>query len=141
MARVRLLLTIVISIEALAFAFSAYLHTGSRLSFLPGFFHDPQIVGAPIVEGACGVLLGIAALLTIFGLGSAWAVAVGAHLTAIVADVMGMILIAVGAGPDSPYNYLFHRVGLAVLVVVLGCLLTRPARSALRRSGTARIAG
>lgn len=127
------MLTIVISIEALAFAFSGYLHTGNRPAFLPGFFHDPQIVGAPIVEGACGVLLGLAALLTAFHLGAAWAMAVGAHVTAIVADIMGMTLIALGAGPDSPFNYLFHRVGIAVLVVALACLLTRPARSALRQ--------
>jgi hypothetical protein len=140
MVRLRLSLAGVFAIEAVAFVLSAYLHTGNRVAFLLGFFHDPAIRGAPIVEAACGLLLGAAALLSAGGSGAAWAAAVVAHITAIVADAIGMILIAVGAGPDSPFNYLFHRAGVAVLVLVLGCLVSRPARNALGREGSAPLA-
>lgn len=131
MGRLRTLIAVIVGIEALAFLFSALLHTGARISFLPAFFHDPQIRGAPIVEAACGVFLGVAALLVIFRLGPTWGIAVSAHVTSIAADVVGMILIAVGAGPDSPFNYLFHRVGVAILIVVLLSLFTRPVRAAM----------
>lgn len=47
----RALIALVIWLEAAGFALGAVLHTGIRISFLPGFFHDPQILGATVVEG------------------------------------------------------------------------------------------
>jgi hypothetical protein len=131
----RAVIAIVVWIEAIAFLFSAYLHTGNYLSFLPDFFRDPEIRGAPVVEGACGIFLAVAAVVVTWNLANAWGLAVVAHGAAIVADIVGMILIAMGAGPDSPFNYYFHRVGVAILIIVLGCLFTLPARMALRGGG------
>lgn len=124
-------LTTAIAVEAFCFAFAALLHTGVRPPFLPDFFHDPRIVGASVVEGLCAIVLAIAAIL----LGSAsrqgWAVAVGAVGFSIIADILGMVLIALGFGPDSPFNFLFHRIGVTVLVVTLA-ILVAPARLSLR---------
>jgi len=124
-------LTATIAVEAFSFAFAALLHTGMRPPVLPDFFHDPRIVGATLVEGLCAIVLAIAALL----LGSTnrrgWPVAVSAVTFSIVADIVGMVLIALGFGPDSPFNFLFHRIGVTVLVITLAVLLA-PARPSLR---------
>jgi hypothetical protein len=126
-------------IGALAFAFSAYLHTGSWFSFLPDVFRDPPIRGAPEVEGACALLLGAAAVLTALPRRGAWRTAFVALAFSAVADGLGMILIALGAGPDSPFNFWFHRIGITILVIVLGSLFTRPVRNALRKGETATV--
>jgi hypothetical protein len=126
-----MLIAAIIWIEALAFFFAAVLHTGVRISVLPEFFNDPTIVGATVVEGMCGAILALAAFLVSSRRAEAWGTAVGSHVFSITADVFGMILIAVGAGPDSPFNFLFHRIGISILAVVLVLLFTRPARGAL----------
>ncbi len=124
-------LTAIVAVEAFGFAFAALLHTGVRIAFLPDFFHDPLIIGATVVEGLCAIVLGIAAIL----LGSAhrrgWPFAVGAVVFSIVADIFGMALLTLGFGPDSPFNFLFHRVGVTLLVITLAVLVA-PARPSLR---------
>ena len=124
-------LTATIAVEAFCFTFAAILHTGVRIAFLPDFFHDPRIVGATVVEGLCAILLAIAAM----SLGSAhrrgWAFAVGAVAFSIGADIFGMALLALGFGPDSPFNFLFHRIGVTLLVITLAVLVA-PARPSLR---------
>ena len=123
-------------IEAFGFLFAALLHTGVSIPFLPAFFHDPQIIGASVVEGACGVLLGLAALRVGSQQRAAWGTAVGAQTFAIAADIFGMIVIAEGLGPDSPFNYLFHRIGVSILVIVLGLLLMPGVRDSVGHRGT-----
>jgi len=125
--------SLIVWIEAAAFLFAGVLHTGVRFAFLPAFFHDPQIVGATVVEGLCAAVLGASAGAIIARASRAWIVAVGAQLFAIIADIFGMIVIAFGFGPDSPFNFLFHRLGIAILLVVLAVILTRSGREALRR--------
>ena len=111
---------------------SALLHTGVRLPVLPAFFHDPQIVGATVVEGLCAVFLGVSAFRINADKAGAWGTTVAAQVFAIAADTFGMLLIALGAGPDSPFNYLFHRLGIAILLLVLAALFARPLRNAFR---------
>jgi hypothetical protein len=129
-SRLRTAIAILIWIEALAFGFAAVLHTGVRLALLPDFFHDPRIVGATVVEGLCAVALGSAAIMVGASAPKAWVAAVSAQIFSIVADAFGMLFIALGVGPDSPFNFLFHRVGIAVLVLVFAGLLTPSARHA-----------
>jgi hypothetical protein len=129
--RWRRALTAVVVIEAFCFAFAALLHTGVHIAFLPDFFHDPRIVGATVVEGLCASVLGVAAIFLGGGHPRGWPLAVGAVSFSIVADIFGMAVIALGVGPDSPFNFLFHRIGITVLVITL-VLLLAPARAALR---------
>jgi hypothetical protein len=121
----------VIWIETLGFLFAALLHTGISIPFLPAFFHDPRIIGATVVEGACGILLGFAAFRVSIGDRAAWATAIGAQVVAIAADFTGMVFIAAGFGPESPFNYLFHRIGIGILLIGLGFLVTPQIRSVL----------
>jgi uncharacterized membrane protein len=131
MGKLRSLIATVVWIACVAFLLSGFLHTGQRVPFLPAFFHNPSINGALEVEGACGVILGSAALLISVRHQAAWWTTVIAVAFAIVADSIGMILITVGAGPVSPFNFWFHRIGVAVLAVVLVVLLTSPGKEAL----------
>jgi len=128
--RLKTAIAVLIWIEALAFGFAAVLHTGVRLPLVPDFFHDPRIVGATVVEALCAVALGGAAIMVGASAPRAWAAAVSAQIFSIVADLFGMLVIALGFGPDSPFNFLFHRVGILVLVLALAGLLTPPARHA-----------
>jgi len=127
----RPLLAFALWLEAFGFAFASFLHTGARLEFLPRFFQDPRIVGATVVEGLCALLLAAAAQVT-NSAPAAWSMAVGAEVFSICADIFGMVLIGLGLGPDSPFNFLFHRIGIAVLLLVLVALLTAPGKAALR---------
>jgi hypothetical protein len=122
---------VLIWIEALAFVIAAVLHTGIRLPLVPDFFHDPRIVGATVVEGLCAAALAGAAIMGGASAPMAWAAAVSAQIFSIVADLFGMLVIALGFGPDSPFNFFFHRVGVVVLILVLAGLLTPSARHAL----------
>jgi hypothetical protein len=133
MRTLRLLIVAVVWIACVAFLLSGFLHTGQRLPFLPEFFHDSSIIGAPEVEGACGIILGVAALLISIRHRGAWGATVIAVAVSIAADIIGMIFIAMGRGPDSPFNFWFHRIGVAILVVVLVVLLTNPGKVALHR--------
>jgi hypothetical protein len=128
--RLKTAVAVLICIEALAFGFAAVLHTGVRLPLLPDFFHDPRIVGATVVEALCAVALGGAAIMVGAAAPKAWVAAVSAQVFSIVADLFGMLVIALGFGPDSSFNFLFHRVGIVVLVLVLAGLLTPFARHA-----------
>jgi uncharacterized membrane protein len=116
---------------SVAFLLSGFMHTGQRVPLLPAVLHDPKISGAVYVEGACGIILGIAALLISMRNRAAWWMTIIAVAFAIGADIIGMILIAVGAGPDSPFNFWFHRIGVAILAVMLVGLLTTPGKEAL----------
>jgi hypothetical protein len=130
--RLKTAIALIIWIEAAAFLFAATLHTGVRLPFVPDFFHDPRIIGATVAEGLCALVLGAAAILVGASAKRAWVVAVAAQMFSIVADIFGMTVIALGFGPDSPFNFLFHRIGIAILVLVLAALFTTPARVALQ---------
>jgi hypothetical protein len=123
----------VIWIETFAFLFASLLHSGISVPFLSPFFHDPRIIGATVVEGACGVLLGFAAVRVSVGDRAAWATAIGAQLVAIAADSLGMVFIAAGFGPESRFNYLFHRIGIGILLIGLGFLITPQIRGVLAR--------
>jgi bacteriorhodopsin len=92
------------------------------------------------VEGACAVSLSAAAVLTTFNWRQHGLYRLVAQSFAILADAVGMILITVGAGADSTFNFWFHRIGIAIAIVVLGCLCTWTTRNALTPEA-ARIAG
>ena len=124
----RTMLGLVMISDALLFLFGAVQHAGVPL----GRFHEPKILPAAIVECICGLLLlwgGIA----IFGnLSGHWKIAVIGNFVALGGVVLGIAALALGAGPRTASNDLYHRIMLLLIGVSL--LILFFARSALERN-------
>jgi hypothetical protein len=110
--------------NAAVFFFGAVQHAGVAL----GPFHEPRIIPAAIVETVCGLGLvwGATALLR----DSRWRVALITNFAALGGVVLGIISLAVGAGPRTASNDLYHRImllliGASILVLFYGRSRTR----------------
>jgi hypothetical protein len=114
--------------NALLFFFGAVQHAGVSI----GYFHEPRIVPAAIVESLCGLSLvwGVAA---VFGHSPVeWRTAIIANLVPLGGVLLGMAALAAGRGPRTVSNDMYHHIMLALIVTAL--LLIFVARSALNRS-------
>ncbi len=114
--------------EAVTFLLAALLHLG-----IPLGFSEPRILPAAIVEGLCGLFLAVSTYAVVARAHLAWGVALAAHLVAVAGVVLGITALALGAGPSTEANTIYHRVILGILIVVLLLLATPAARAALRR--------
>lgn len=113
------LLAGLMALNAGVFFFGAVQHAGLAI----GKFHEPRIVPATIVELLCGLFLlwGAATLLKSQTKGIR--VALICNFIAVCGVLLGIVALAVGAGPRTASNDLYHRVMLiligASLLVVL----------------------
>ena len=124
----RILLGCVMISNALLFFFGAVQHAGVNM----GYFHEPRIIPAAIVESLCGLSLvwGIAA---VFGHSPVeWRTAIIANLIPLGGVLLGMAALAAGRGPRTASNDMYHHIMLVLIVTAL--LLISVARSALNRS-------
>ncbi|MGB8769453.1 MAG: hypothetical protein WCC92_07560 [Candidatus Korobacteraceae bacterium] len=121
------LVATIMILNAALFLFGAVQHVGLTV----GPFHEPRIIPAAIVETICCLsLLGGAAFL--FGhsvLG--WRIAVIGNFIALAGVLLGIVALAVGAGPRTASNDLYHRIMLVLIGVSLVILFS--ARSAPNR--------
>ena len=120
-------ITVLMVGEALTFLLAALLHLG-----IPLGFSEPRIIPAAIVEGLCGLFLAGSTYAVFARTRLAWGVALAAHLFAVAGVLLGIIALALGVGPSTVANTIYHRVILGVLVVLL-LLATPAARAALGR--------
>jgi hypothetical protein len=120
---------VLIVLEAATFIVAALLHVGVRI---PLGFTEPRIIPAAIAEGLIGIFLAASAgfLFTRW----AWPVAVAAHIFALLGTLLGVLAMAVGPGPRTEANTIYHYVMLGVIIVVLLLLLTPLGRAALGKS-------
>ncbi len=114
--------------EAVTFLLAALLHVG-----IPLGFSEPRILPAAIVEGLCGLFLAVSTYAVFARTTWAWGTALAAHLVAVAGVLLGITALALGAGPSTEANTIYHRVILGVLVAVLVLLATPAARAALGR--------
>lgn len=108
------------------FLFGALQHAGIAL----GPFHEPRIIPAAVVETICAasLLAGAAALFR--ALRKRWHFALIGNLVALSGVLLGMVALAVGAGPRTASNDWYHRIMLtliaaAILILVLDRRRTR----------------
>jgi hypothetical protein len=64
----------------------------------------------------------------------AWTVAFVAYAFALGGVLLGIAALALGAGPSTELNTIYHRVMLVALVAVLALLLSPAGRTALRHA-------
>jgi hypothetical protein len=118
---------------AVTFLLGALLHLGVRIPLGFAVLAEPRIVPATIVEGLCGLGLAVGAYATLSRKTWAWPAITAAHAFAVGGVLLGMAALAVGAGPSTELNTVYHRVVLVALVAGLVLLLTPVGRAALGR--------
>lgn len=123
------LLTILMLGNAAIFVFGALEHAGVAI----GALREPVLIPATIVELLCALALiwGAAAVLT--GSQKARRAALIGNLIAVAGVAMGMVALAVGAGPRTASNDLYHRIMLALAAAALVALFVPATRAALKR--------
>ena len=122
------------AVYAATFFFGALLHLGVRVPLGFTVIEEPVILPATIVEGLCGTALAVAAFAVLTRRNGAWTVATAAHAFALGGVLLGITALAIGAGPSTDLNTVYHRVMVVALVAVLALLLSSTGRSALRRA-------
>ena len=121
------------ALYAVTFFLGALLHLGVRIPLGFAVLAEPRIVPATIVEGLCGLGLAVGAYAVLSGRSWAWAAVTGAHAFALGGVLLGIAALALGAGPSTELNTVYHRVMLVALVAGLVVLLTPTGRAALGR--------
>jgi len=124
------LLELLMASNAALLFFGAVQHAGIAI----GRLREPQIIPAAIVETLCGVslLLGVAAVFRDTRAG--WRVALVANFIAVAGVLLGIAALAVGAGPRTASNDLYHRIILALAAASLLILFFK--RGIGRESGS-----
>jgi hypothetical protein len=122
------------ALYAVTFFFGALLHLGLRIPLGFAVLTEPRIIPATVVEGLCGLALAVAAFAVLARMSWAWTAALAAQAFSLGGVLLGMVALAVGAGPSTELNTIYHRVMLVALGAVLALLLSPTGRSALRRA-------
>ena len=123
------LLTILMLGNAALFVFGALQHAGVVI----GSLSEPVIIPASIVELLCALALiwGVVAVLT--GSLKAWRSALIGNVIAIAGVAIGMVALALGAGPRTASNDLYHSIMLASAAASLVTLFVPATRAVLKR--------
>jgi hypothetical protein len=121
------------AIYAATFFFGALLHLGVKVPLGSMVLEAPRILPATSVKGPCGIALTIAAFAVLARRNGAWMIAFAAHAFALGGVLLGITALAVGAGPSTELNTIYHRVMVVVFVALLALLLSPTGRTALRR--------
>jgi len=129
-----ILIGVLAALYAATFLVGALLHAGVSVPLGLAVLSEPVIVPATIVEGLCGIFLATAAYSAFARKARAWTVVVGAHIFALGGVLLGITALALGAGPSTGLNFVYHRVMLLALVAGTVLLLTPTGRAALGRS-------
>jgi hypothetical protein len=119
---------------AATFFVGALFHLGLRIPLGFTVLAEPRIIPATIVEGLCGLGLAVGGYAVLAGKSWAWSAVTGAHAFALGGVLLGITALALGGGPSTELNTIYHRVMLVALVAGLGFLLTRVGRVALGRN-------
>ena len=121
------------AVYAVTFFCGALLHLGVQIPLGVAVLAEPTILPAAIVESLCGLALSIGAWAVLARWNRAWTAVFAAHAFALGGVLLGVSALALGAGPSTDLNTMYHRVMLVGLVAVLALLLTPAGRAAFRR--------
>jgi len=107
------------------FFFGAAQHAGVAI----GPFHEPRILPAAIVETVCGVSLLWGAVALFRGWKRSRGTALIANSVALSGVLLGIAALAVGAGPRTASNDLYHRLMLVLIVAATLILFVQRRRA------------
>lgn len=106
-------ITVLMLLNAALFVFGALQHAGVAI----GPIREPQIIPATIVETLCALALVWGALV------KARRAALIGNLVAITGVAIGMTALALGAGPRTASNDIYHVVMMVLAAAALGVLV------------------
>jgi hypothetical protein len=124
------------AVYAATFFFGALLHLGVRIPLGFATLAEPGILPATIVESLCGLALSFSAFAVLTRVSFAWTAAITAHAFALGGVLLGVAALALGGGPSTDLNTIYHRVMLVALASVLALLLSPTGRTAFSRPPT-----
>jgi hypothetical protein len=101
--------------NAALFFFGGVQHAGVPV----GQFHEPLIIPAAIVESLCGLCLSWGAIALFRDWRMRWRIASTTNLIALGGVLLGIAALAVGAGPRTASNDLYHRTMLILIIAVI----------------------
>jgi hypothetical protein len=101
--------------NAAIFFFGGVQHAGITV----GRFHEPLIIPAAIVESVCGLCLLWGAIALFRNSTRRWRIALITNLIALGGVLLGVAALAVGAGPRTASNDLYHR----MMVILIGAVI------------------
>ena len=104
-------LTWITEANAALFVLGAVLHAGVAI----GPLHEPRIELAAIVEATCGAALVYAARALFQRTTAARRVTMISNMIALGGVILGLVALAVGAGPRTATNDLYHRLMLTAI--------------------------
>jgi len=107
--------------NAAIFFFGGVQHAGITV----GRFHEPLIIPAAIVESVCGLCLLWGAIALFRNSTRRWRIALITNLIALGGVLLGIAALAVGAGPRTASNDLYHRMMLILIGAVILILCFR----------------
>jgi hypothetical protein len=111
----------IMATNAALFFFGAVQHAGVAV----GPFHEPYIIHATIVETICGLALLFGAVALFRNWKRSWGTALIGNLVALAGVALGMVALALGAGPRTASNDLYHRIMLVLIAAATLVLLSR----------------
>lgn len=97
------------------FFFGGVQHAGIAV----GRFHEPLIIPAAIVEALCGLCLLWGASALFRGGRTRWRTALIANLVALGGVLLGIVALAIGAGPRTASNDLYHKIMIGLIAAAL----------------------
>jgi ABC-type Fe3+ transport system permease subunit len=107
--------------NAAIFFFGGVQHAGITV----GRFHEPFIIPAAIVESVCGLCLLWGAIALFRNSTRRWRIALITNLIALGGVLLGIAALALGAGPRTASNDLYHRMMLILIGAVILILCFR----------------
>ena len=116
---------IVMLVNAALFVVGAILHMGVQV----GPLTEPRIVPATVVETICALALVAGALAPFYASGAAAAAAVASNIVALAGLALGAIALALGAGPRTVSNDIYHLIMTLLALAALWLVITRERRN------------
>jgi hypothetical protein len=109
----RTIISIFVVFAAVMFIIAALAHLQLTLSL---GIAEPKIIPATIVESLCALFFIISAYRIFTHKESAWTATFFAHAFAIAGIILGSISLAIGAGPRTKTNDLYHSIMLLLII-------------------------
>lgn len=128
---------VLVVFDTVTFLAASLLHLGARIPLGFTVLEEPRIVPAAIVEGLAGLALAVSAYAIFTSMTWARPVALVAQAFALSGVLLGIWALAMGGGPRTELNDLYHRLILLALLAGLALLATPIAKAALARNNQA----
>jgi hypothetical protein len=113
---------VLVVFEAVTFLLASSLHLGLGAT-LPFGLVAPRIIPAAVVEGLAGLFCAGSAAAIFTRKPWAWYAAVAANTFALFGVLLGVWALALGLGPSTELNGVYHRMMLAALAALVACML------------------